>query len=301
MADIREQSIQDQIERRRKRAAEDIAAIENKGEQPVYSAFDVTSQSKQTYRVQIRSLTDLLNSCSCGDYKTNLIGTCKHIEAVLLHLKENLGDKWDEVAAERPPVSQIFLHHAQETTVRITLPLPDLPKLRDTLTRYFDADGILTGSLTKTLPALLQDIEALPARQRDSIQITPQVYSYLERLQDIEAIQRQKEWFLEQIERGQRSLNLLSTQLYSYQEQGAMHLAFGRRTMLADDMGLGKTVQAIAASSLLHQLRDIQRVLVVCPASLKHQWAREIKRFTSFSANVIEGDLPDPNGGRWHR
>jgi superfamily II DNA or RNA helicase len=283
--------MQDQIERRRKRAAEDIAAIENRGQHTVYSAFDVTSLSKQTYRVQIRSLTDLLNSCTCADYKTNLLGTCKHIEAVLLHLKENLGETWDKAVAERPPVSQIFLHHALETTVRITLPMPGPLALRDTLDRYFDADGILTGSPTQTLPALLQEVEALPPQQRDSIQITPEVQRYLERLQDIEAIQRQKEWYLEQIERGHRSLNLLSTPLYPYQEQGAMHLTFGRRAMLADDMGLGKTVQAIAASSLLHQLRDIQRVLVVCPASLKHQWAREIQRFTSLSVNIVEGNL----------
>jgi superfamily II DNA or RNA helicase len=283
--------IQDQIERRRKRAKEDIAAIENRGQHKVYSTFDITSQSKQTYRVQIRSLTDLLNSCTCADYKTNLLGTCKHIEAVLIHLKKDLGEQWDQMAADRPPTSQIFVHHAQETSVRITLPLPGPPALRDTLARYFDADGILTGSPTQTLPALLEVIEALPARQRDSIQITPEVEQYLERQQDIEAIRRQKEWFQEQIERGQRSLNLLSTRLYPYQEQGATHLAFGRRAMLADDMGLGKTVQAIAASSLLHQLRDIQRVLVVCPASLKHQWAREIQRFTSFSTNIIEGNL----------
>ncbi|GAB4549972.1 MAG: DEAD/DEAH box helicase [Anaerolineae bacterium] len=283
--------MQEQIERRRKRAAEEITAIENRGRHAVYSAFDVTSQSEQTYRVHIRSLTELLNSCTCADYKTNLLGTCKHIEAVLLHLRENLGDRWEEMVAEGPPVSQIFLHHAQKTTVRITLPLPGPPPLRDTLARYFDAEGILTGSVTQTLPALLHDLQALPARQRNAIQITPEVEAYLGRLQDIEAIQRQKEWFLDQIERGHRSLNLLSTPLYPYQEQGAMHLAFGRRAMLADDMGLGKTVQAIAASSLLHQLRDIQRVLVVCPASLKHQWTREIQRFTSFSVNVVEGNL----------
>lgn len=285
--------IDTQIERRRQRATEDIAAIVNRGQHPVYSPFEVTSQSKQTYRVQIRSLTDLLNSCTCADYKTNLLGTCKHIEAVLLHLRENLGDQWDKVAAEKPPVAQIFLHHAQATTIRITLPLPGPPTLSKLLKRYFDADGILTGSPLKTLPALLQEIAALPARQRDSIQVTPEVEQHLGRLQDIEAIQRQKEWFREQAEQGHRSFNLLSTPLYGYQQEGAMHLAFGRRTMLADDMGLGKTVQAIAATNLLHQLRDIQRVLVVCPASLKHQWAREIRRFTSFSANIVEGGLRD--------
>ncbi len=286
-----DQQIQEQIERRRKRAKEGIAAIENRGQHAVYSVFDVTSQSKQTYRVQIRSLTELLNSCTCADYQTNLLGTCKHIEAVLLHLKESLGDTWEQLAAESTPVCQIFLHHALETTVRITLPLPDSPKIRDTLASYFDSDGILTGSVTHTLPALLQDLEDLPPKQRDVVQIVPAVERYLARMQDIEAIERQKTWFLEQIEQGRRSLNLLSSPLYPYQQEGAMHLAFGRRAMLADDMGLGKTVQAIAAAGLLHQLRDIQRVLVVCPASLKHQWAREINRFTSFSTSVIEGNI----------
>ncbi|MCP5088573.1 MAG: DEAD/DEAH box helicase, partial [Rhodobacteraceae bacterium] len=292
MVNVQDQAVQNQIERRRKRAAEDIAAIENRGRHPVYSPFDVTSQSKQTYRVQIRSLTDLLNSCTCADYQTNLLGTCKHIEAVLLHLRESLGDTWAKVAEERPPASQIYLHHAEETTVRVTMPLPGRRSaLHDILTRYFDADGLLTGSIIQTLPALLQDLDGLSVRQRSALQVTPGVEQYLERLQDMEAIKRQKDWFMEQIEQGHRSLNLLSTPLYPYQEEGSMHLAFGRRTLLADDMGLGKTVQAIAASSLLHQLRDIQRVLVVCPASLKHQWAREIQRFTSFSATVVEGNL----------
>ena len=64
-----------------------------------------------------------------------------------------------------------------------------------------------------------------------------------------------------------------------------MHLAFGRRAMLADDMGLGKTVQAIAAAALLKEMRDIQKAVIICPASLKHQWAREIRRFTSLSCH----------------
>jgi len=118
-------------------------------------------------------------------------------------------------------------------------------------------------------------------------------HEYFDLLQDRVETKRQKEWFLEQVERGNRSFGVLSTRLYPYQEEGAMHLVFGRRAMLADDMGLGKTVQAIAASAMLKELRDIQQVLVICPASLKHQWAREIRRFTSLSVTIIEGKKDD--------
>ena len=59
-----------------------------------------------------------------------------------------------------------------------------------------------------------------------------------------------------------------------------LHLAFGERALLADEMGLGKTVQAIAACELLAPPRGIERVLVVCPASLKAEWEEQIARFT---------------------
>jgi superfamily II DNA or RNA helicase len=283
---------QTQIERRRERAMTDIARVVNRGGHVAFSTFDVTSTSDRTYRVQIRSLTELQNSCTCPDYLTNLVGTCKHIEGVLLNLKEALGEQWDELAAQAPPVTQIYLHHAEETTVRALPAMPVPHQIRAVLDRYFDADGVLTGPLLRTLPALLADADALPSRVQRHLLVADEVRAHLDRLQDLDAIRRQREWFLEQVEQGTRSLSLLSTRLYPYQEQGAMHLAFGARALLADDMGLGKTVQAIAACSLLHQLRDIQKVLIVCPASLKHQWAREIGRFTSFPATVIGGPGP---------
>jgi superfamily II DNA or RNA helicase len=59
--------------------------------------------------------------------------------------------------------------------------------------------------------------------------------------------------------------------------------------MLADDMGLGKTLQAIAAAAWLADHADVRKILIVCPASLKHQWAREIERFTGEKAQMIQG------------
>jgi superfamily II DNA or RNA helicase len=282
--------LQEQFDRRRKRGMEEITKIVNRGQHPVYSAFDVTSTSGKSYTVHIRSLTELLNSCTCPDYATNTIGTCKHIEGVLGNLQKQFEKKWNDFIAQAPPITQLYVHHAERTTVRVTLPLPKSKRLSELLGRYFDAEGVLQGRVTQSLPTLLSELNALPASVREHLYVGQDVHDYLKNQQDIEAVQLQKKWFAEQVEIGTRSLNVLSTPLYQYQEEGVTHLAFGRRVLLADDMGLGKTIQAIAAAALLKQLRDIQHVLIVTPASLKHQWAREIQRFTSLPVQIIQGN-----------
>ncbi|HZD04769.1 MAG TPA: DEAD/DEAH box helicase, partial [Longimicrobiales bacterium] len=81
----------------------------------------------------------------------------------------------------------------------------------------------------------------------------------------------------------------VAARLYPYQVEGVVFLAATGRALLADDMGLGKTLQAIAAAEILREHDGMRRALVVCPASLKHQWAREVQRFTGTDAVVTEG------------
>jgi len=83
--------------------------------------------------------------------------------------------------------------------------------------------------------------------------------------------------------------DLLKVKLYGYQKKGALFVALAGRSLLADDMGLGKTIQSLAAAELLAQAVGIERVLIVTPTSLKHQWKREIENFTHRSAMVVEG------------
>jgi SWI/SNF-related matrix-associated actin-dependent regulator 1 of chromatin subfamily A len=66
----------------------------------------------------------------------------------------------------------------------------------------------------------------------------------------------------------------LAEGLFSHQIDGVAFLLGRRRAILADDMGLGKTRQAIV--SLRHATPD-GPCLVICPASLKQNWAREIR------------------------
>ncbi len=73
--------------------------------------------------------------------------------------------------------------------------------------------------------------------------------------------------------------------LRGYQQTGVDFLAFaaslGLGAILADDMGLGKTIQALAwIAWLREQDPELGPVLVVCPASVVHNWQREAARFT---------------------
>jgi len=61
--------------------------------------------------------------------------------------------------------------------------------------------------------------------------------------------------------------------LYPHQADGVAFLVSKKRAILGDDMGLGKTRQAIVA---LEAAAPAGPVLVVCPASLKLNWRREI-------------------------
>ena len=55
-----------------------------------------------------------------------------------------------------------------------------------------------------------------------------------------------------------------------------------QRLLLADDMGLGKTLQTLSWLWWLRQQRGARSrpALVICPASVLHNWRREANKFT---------------------
>ena len=79
--------------------------------------------------------------------------------------------------------------------------------------------------------------------------------------------------------------------LFPHQRAGVEFLATARRALLADEPGLGKTAQAIRALKKLHDDgEDIFPILIVCPNTLKQNWAREFtKWWPEVPTQVIKG------------
>jgi SWI/SNF-related matrix-associated actin-dependent regulator of chromatin subfamily A-like protein 1 len=77
-----------------------------------------------------------------------------------------------------------------------------------------------------------------------------------------------------------------------FQREGIRALAARKYTLLADQMGLGKTIQVIG---LINLVPSIERVLIVCPASLKATWKNELMKWCHRPMSV---DVISP-GSAW--
>ncbi len=96
------------------------------------------------------------------------------------------------------------------------------------------------------------------------------------------------------VERAER----LGEGLFPHQVEGVAFLLRRRRAILADDMGLGKTRQAIVA---LRTAEPGGPYLVVCPASVKRNWAREIEAAApNATVRILDGQAVDGlPGAEW--
>lgn len=78
-------------------------------------------------------------------------------------------------------------------------------------------------------------------------------------------------------------------ELFKFQDIGVDFLAKRNYALLADEQGLGKSAQAIVASKVI----NAKKTLIICPASVKYNWRREIDLWQGTQDNyeVINYDL----------
>lgn len=75
--------------------------------------------------------------------------------------------------------------------------------------------------------------------------------------------------------------------LYPFQKDGILFLeSKNGRALIADDMGLGKTIQAVSWTALHPELKPY---IIVCTATMKINWKREILKWTGKEAYIVYG------------
>jgi hypothetical protein len=286
-------SDEDEISLRRWRGSTevlDVVAIEP--DRGFFGDYRTRSANRGGYEVEIRSLDGFTNSCGCIDHRVNGLGTCKHVEGVLAALRRGKPRAFRAAVAAGSPRIEIFLDRHDEATPKIVWPAgadeTRLVQARQWLRAWLEDDATLT-----TAPDRIEDLLAAlaqaPPAVRANIRVSRHFGPWLERARRQRARVEAAAAFGADLAAGRETLDILTCPLLPYQRAGVLHLAFGERALLADDMGLGKTIQAIGGCELLARRKGIERVLIVCPASLKAEWEEQIGRFSGRTSRLVFG------------
>ncbi len=280
-----EELIRQALAERDERSRKEKFKLQSRDPQKPWTDYTITSSaSGKTYRVALRGRERGISYCSCPDFRTNALGTCKHVMYALRRVtakfspaslrrpyrRKNLsvhltsGDPLalrfglpkkldDEVAAIVRPVSNCDILDVHDLVDRLS----KLERLGQKVTVYPDAEEFIQQRLFQNrMQSLVKEIRRDPARH---------------------PLRKQ----------------LLKIELLPYQLDGIAFAAGTGRAVLADDMGLGKTVQGVGVAELLARQANIRRVLVICPTSLKSQWRNEIERFSDRSCQLVLGAMAD--------
>ncbi len=269
--------------RREARGASELFEIRRRsGSRPgLLGEYQVASPSSRGYQVTLRALDAAQNGCSCPDFATNLLGTCKHVEAVLHHLRTDAPRRWRRGLAEGPAASYLHLVFEPEEAVGIRLRPGARPAERRLAARFFAANGRLRGPLGEAWPELARSaVEA-------GVEVPQEVVRLGERTMDSTRAEQRRRAVDAEVRAAGAEQPGLRRKLYPYQVEGVAFLASQGRGLLADEMGLGKTAQAIAALVQLTRRGEVRRTLIVCPASLKHQWLRELHEFAGLGPEQV--------------
>ncbi len=273
---------------RRQFGREQSFGLENLGAEPVFSDFSVHNPaSGSRNRVSIRGRALGQSFCTCPDFATNDLGTCKHIEFTLARLESRRGGKAALARGFEPEYSEVWLDYAGARRVRLRAGKSCPPALLVRAGKLFDkaADWSLPRDR-------LDGLEALIRMAQDSgheLRCYDDVWQFVAQVRDGERRQAALAQAYPKGAKDRALAKLLKVKLYPYQAEGALFAVRAGRALIGDEMGLGKTIQAVAAAELFARHFGVQRVLVVCPTSLKHQWSGEFARFSERPAQVIHG------------
>jgi ERCC4-related helicase len=231
------------------------------------------------YKLTFRNFEQETGYCSCPDFQTNKLGTCKHLMFAFNHVRNKL----KELPKRMPnyPFVEIYLDPLNDYQVSWYFPHPIEKGTYDLIKKYFGDNTSIPDDKLYELINLIDE-----AKYFKEILIRPEVLSKVERIfNKLSLAEIKKSTDISVI----LDSHLKNIQLFPYQREGVDFAAYREGAIIADEMGLGKTIQAIGVAIAKKYLFDFKKTLVITPASLKDQWKREIEKFSDEKALIAEG------------
>jgi len=273
---------------RAERASQEKMTVQSADASRPWTDYTVTNRlSGKSYRVALRGLQPGDSFCSCPDFRTNTLGTCKHV----LHVLRKIKRKFKPAELKRPYRRKhlgLHLRYGHDVTLRLLLP----EKLDDAVARIINP---IRDRPIEDPHDLVQRLTKLEKLGHDVI-VYPDAEEFIQQRLIQDRLRGKMAAIRSDPATHPLRTALLKVPLLPYQLDGVAFAASAGRAILADDMGLGKTIQGVGTAEILAREAEIAKVLVICPASLKSQWRAEIRRFCDRDAQLIGGAARDRGG-----
>lgn len=276
-----EELVAQALAERQERANEETFRLHSRNSKKPWTDYLITSAvSGKTYRVALRGDQRGQSYCSCPDFRTNTLGTCKHIMYALDRVKKRF-TAGERRRRYRQKDACVHLLYGEELTLHLRLP------------HKADEETIQIAGAAAEGP--VDDVGDLVHRLRRlekagvDVTVYPDAEEYINRRLFQERISDRMDEIRKAPAKHPLRTELLRTPLLPYQLDGIAFAVKAGRAILADDMGLGKTIQGVGVAEMLAREAGIERVLVVCPTSLKSQWRNEIHRFSDRDVRLVVG------------
>ncbi|MCC5918891.1 MAG: DEAD/DEAH box helicase [Cryomorphaceae bacterium] len=240
----------------------------------VYGPHELTNETEKKYTIAFRNFEKEDGHCSCSDYQTNKLGTCKHLMYAFKHLPKH---KLKLSKSQRYPFIDIHLDPHNEYRISLFYPHDFPEEIQPLIHKFFGDKTWIESNEERRFLEFINRAEVFK-----QIHIRKEVLDKLENAFEHQLI-------LNLQENTKLDFAKIKADLYPYQKEGVEFAVFRQGAIIADEMGLGKTLQAIATAVFKKEIFGFTSALVVCPASLKSQWKKEIERFSDETAIIVEG------------
>ena len=252
----------------------------------IYGEHELVNEKGTKYYVLLRDFENETGYINNPDWQANKLGTTKHIMYAFSKLKED--KKLYKKLSKTFPFIEIYTDPLNDYKITWHYPHALSSGIQALIKKHFGDKKFIEAGREKDFLLFIQSAAAIP-----EIVIRIEVEEKVKQAWDNEALRQ-----LEQTTT--LDFSVLKTKLFPYQQQGVKFATFRQGCIIADEMGLGKTIQAIGAAVMKKKIFGFQRTLIVCPASLKEQWKKEIEKFSNEEAEIVDG-LPAERSARYRK
>ena len=244
----------------------------------IYGEHELTNEKGWKYKLTFRDIKKEKGYCSCPDYQTNKLGTCKHLMAAFTKLKRN--KKQNFIKNQEYPFIEVFLDPLNDYKISWYYPEKIPVKINKIIKKYFGKKKVINDRKTGDILNFIEETNNIKI-----VKIRPEVQKKVEDFFEQQLISNLRNKYV-------LDFSKINAKVFTYQKKGISYATFRKNAIIADEMGLGKTLQAIGTAVFKKDLFGFTKTIIICPASLKDQWRKEINRFSNEKSIVIEG-LPD--------